>query len=114
MALTPLGHRFLIKADEVETTLPSGVVVVVDEKLEKAGQMRGTVVGVGPSAYKAFREINEDNGQEVNGRPWVQVGDYVLYARYAGKQVEDPTTKEEFVVCMDEDIVLRIDLEEEE
>jgi hypothetical protein len=33
------------------------------------------------------------------------IGDYIAYARFAGKALEDPYTQEEFVALNDEDIV---------
>lgn len=96
--ITPCGHRVLIKADPIEKTTTGGIVIVMDERLAKADQMRGTIVGVGPQAWKAF-------SKDYTGEPWASEGDRVLYARYAGKEVEDPTTGEIFVIVNDEDVV---------
>lgn len=99
--LTPLGHRVLVKSEDIEHQTPAGIVLVEDERLKKAGQMRGVIVAVGDQAWKAF-------DKEFNGKPWAKPGDIVIYARYAGKEVEDPTTGETFIVMNDEDIVLKI------
>jgi co-chaperonin GroES (HSP10) len=96
--ITPCGHRVLIKADPIERTTAGGLVIVMDERLAKADQMRGVLVAVGPQAWKAF-------SKDYNGEPWANEGDHVLYARYAGKEVEDPSTGEIFVILNDEDVI---------
>ena len=99
----PKGRRVLVKADDLETVTPAGIVVVTDEKLERAGQMRGTLVAAGDLAFKGFVE-----GKET---PWANIGDWVLYARYAGKRVDDPVTEEEYIILNDEDILATLDRE---
>jgi co-chaperonin GroES (HSP10) len=37
-------------------------------------------------------------------RPWIKVGDHIYYARYAGKRVLTPDTKEELLYLNDEDV----------
>jgi co-chaperonin GroES (HSP10) len=98
MAIRPCGHRILVKPDPIETTTSGGIVIVMDEKLAAADQMVGTLVSVGDQAWKAF-------SKDYNGEPWAKVGDRVLYARYAGKVVEDPESGEDFVILNDEDCV---------
>ena len=106
--LVPLGHRVLIKPDPINKTSAGGIFLAVDEKLEKAGQQIGTIVALGEDCWKAFRKINQ-HGKEVNGLPWVKLGDKVLYSRFAGKFVGHPDTKEEFTIMNDEDILIRIE-----
>lgn len=65
-----------------------------DIKREKAGVDKGVVLAIGPDAWKAY-------GSE----PWCQVGDYIAYARYAGKRITDPETNEDVLVINDEDVV---------
>jgi co-chaperonin GroES (HSP10) len=96
--ITPCGHRVLVKPDPIEQTTAAGIVIVMDEKLAAADQMRGTLVAVGEQAWKAF-------SKDYNGSPWASVGDRVLYARYAGKLVEDPSSGEDYVILNDEDII---------
>lgn len=96
--LKPCGHRVVIKPDPIEEKSKGGIVVVAteqEEKMQKAGNMKGTIVAVGPTAWKAFDD----------GEPWAQEGDRVYYAKYAGKFIVDPETEEELVICNDEDIV---------
>jgi co-chaperonin GroES (HSP10) len=95
----PQGYRVIVKPDDIETVTPAGVIVVTDEKLEKAGQMRGTLVAIGKDCWE---------GHE----PYAKIGDWVLYSRYAGKVIEDPVTRERYFILNDEDILATIDREE--
>lgn len=102
-----LGYRLVVRPDKVETTTESGIVIAVDEKLEKTGVQKGIVISVGPSAWKAHREVDE-NGTEHNGAPWAKPGDYVLFARHAGRFYFDPFEPEgenEYLVMNDEDLI---------
>lgn len=63
-------------------------------KREQAAVDRGTVVSFGPVAFAAFNTENP-----------LKVGDEIVYAKHAGKEVEDIYTKETFVVINDEDVV---------
>lgn len=108
--LRPCGHKVLIKQDEIKetVTLADGVEFELFEsertkKLERASLQTGTIVALGPSAWKAFREIDE-NGVERNGRPWAKVGDKVSYAKFGGAFIEDPFTEQEYVILNDEDV----------
>lgn len=98
------GHRLLVRADVVEEKSEGGIVIPMDERKERTAVQRGVVVDVGSQCWKAFREVDED-GAEHNGEPWAKVGDYVFFARHAGKFIKDPVTKEEFLVLNDEDIL---------
>lgn len=100
------GHRVLIKADPIEKKSKGGIVIVQDEKLERTGVQRGIVVDVGPDCWKAYRQIDPDTRDEVNGIPWAAVGDYVLFSRHAGRFVEDPMDGNAlYLVMNDEDIL---------
>lgn len=104
------GYRVLVKPDKVVKTYgDSGIILAQNEKMEKTGIQRGLVISTGPSAWKAFREVDE-KGKEHNGKPWAVPGDYVLFARSAGRFVFDPFEAEEneeneYVVMNDEDIL---------
>lgn len=113
----PLGHRLVVHRDPVEETYGEmGIIMHSQEqskKLEAANAQLGIVVAVGPDAWKAYRMI-DDNGVEKNGKPWAKVGDYVLFSKYAGKNVIDPFTpnNEDLVVLNDEDVICIITPEE--
>ena len=92
-----LGYRVLVQKDDIETTSKGGIVLAVNEKLEKHAQNIGTVVSIGDKAYKAF-------SSDYTGEPWVQVGDRVIFSRYAGVIVTDPDTAVEYTLLNDEDV----------
>lgn len=96
--INPVGHKVLVKADDIETKTASGIVLAVDEKLEKGGMQTGIVIAHGDQAWKAF-SLNFD------GKPWANVGDHILYSRYAGKSILDPEDSEEYLIMNDEDIL---------
>lgn len=97
------GHRLLVKEDPVETKIGS-IYIVQDEKLERATAQHGVIVAVGPDCWKAYRKIDED-GIERNGDPWAKVGDYVIFARHAGRFIVDPVTDEQYLIMNDGDII---------
>jgi pentatricopeptide repeat protein len=101
--IIPVLHRILIKADKVEEAnktyqkmreLGLELGISEDRKREQAGVDKGTVVAIGPTAYRDF-----------NTECPISVGMKVAYARFAGKTITDPFTDEEFIALNDEDIV---------
>ena len=103
------GYRVLVKPDPIVTKTAGGIEIPVNEKLEKTGVQRGVVIDVGPFAWKAFRELN-DAGNERSGVKWAQPGDYIFFARNAGRFIFDPFEPEEdnqneYLVMNDEDII---------
>lgn len=95
----PKGYRILVAPDEIEQVTESGIVLAVDKTLERAAQKKGTLVAVGETAWTDIGD----------GAPWANVGDWVMYAQHAGKTVEDPITKETYLMLNDKDIVAVID-----
>lgn len=107
--IQPVAHRVLVKPDKLEeeqalekefqdlarmnfaVVKPNG-----QDRREKRAITTGTVVAIGPTAWKVFGD----------GSPWCAVGDKVEFARYAGELVYHPDTKEELFVMNDEDILL--------
>lgn len=104
-------HRLLIKRDEPVDTeavktkkalsksgleVPSWVQNEIDKQAlrENASMDKGKVVAVGATAFK-------DYGIEAPVKP----GDYIIYARFGGKEVTDPETGEVFVIINDEDLI---------
>ena len=62
----------------------------------------GTVVDVGPLAWVDY------NKNSILKSPWVKIGDKILYSRYGGKLIQDPETKEEFIILDDGDVLCKI------
>lgn len=101
--IEPVTHRLVIRpfkiteVDEVyKSALAMGIQLPDEDKRrrEQAAVDRGTVISMGPTVFTDFNCPNTIN-----------VGDEIVYAKYAGKEVEDPDTKETFTVINDEDVV---------
>ena len=111
--LKPFGHKIIIKPDKVDDERDLGdgrkLQIIVNERLEKAGQIKGTLVAVGPDAWKAFRNIDRERRWYAEGDAWATLGDRVYFARYAGHYIEDPENPDEdFMIMNDEDITCLI------
>lgn len=94
--IEPAGHRVLVKPDPIEEKTESGIIIqtAATKGREEQAQTFGTIVAVGPNAWKGFDD----------GVPWAAVGDHVSYAKYGGFIIRDPETREEFRLLNDEDI----------
>ena len=103
--LKSLGPRVVIRPDSFDEADPvyesakrAGIVLQKDKR-EQQAVVKGTVVSIGSLAF------NEPVG---DGTPWVEVGDRVYYAKFSGKEIVDPETKEEFLLINDEDLCVLI------
>lgn len=104
MTVIPCGHRLVVrpyKQEEVDPVLKksqeflkSFEIVNDNKKREDASVDRGVVLSVGPTAWKDF-----------GGNAWCKVGDIILFAKFAGKFIDDPETKETVCILNDEDVV---------
>lgn len=101
--IEPVAHRLVVKpfditeADDVyKSAKASGLILSGEDKLrrEQAAVDRGTVVALGPTVFNDFHCPNT-----------IVVGDEIVYAKYAGKEIEDPETKEKLTIINDEDVV---------
>jgi len=102
MKIIPCGHRLLVRADvAVEKddayvrAKAMGIEIAKSTVAqEQTGMDRGTVLDIGPTCWQ-----HSDYG----GNPWCGVGDRVIYAKHAGKVIEQDG---EFLVLLnDEDVV---------
>lgn len=98
-----IGFRVHVKPDVNEVALAAkkaGIVLAPtdDRKSEQLAVDSGTVVDIGPEAWKAYGHA-----------PWVEVGDRVIYARHAGYRVGEDD--ESVLVLNDEDIVTKMEAE---
>jgi co-chaperonin GroES (HSP10) len=104
------GPRLVLKLDEVESEEVSegGIVIGLSKEklLRRAAVEKGVVISVGSTCWDAFYY---DKPTE----PWCKVGDYISFARYAGKAMEDPADGEEYIVINDEDVVSVLETKEE-
>lgn len=104
--IVPCGHRLLVKPfkqEEVDDVLKkareSGFldkfeIINSNKKREDASVDKGVVVAIGTTAWNDF-----------GGSPWCSVGDTILFAKFAGKFVDDPETNDTFCILNDEDVV---------
>lgn len=90
MGLKPLGDRVLIKIEESENALPSGLVIP-DTAKEKPQE--GTVIAVGPGSYQDGTRVPLD----------VKEGDRVLFSKYGGTEVK--VAGEEFMMLNERDVL---------
>jgi co-chaperonin GroES (HSP10) len=103
MSIRPFNNKLIIKpykiteTDSVYKSAIAAGIQLPDEdkrKREQAAVDQGTVVAVGPTVFSDF------------GCPGtVAVGDEVVFAKYAGKEIVDPDTGETFTAINDEDLV---------
>ena len=94
MKLVPLGDRVVLKQLVAEETTKSGIVLPGQNK-EKPQQAE--VVAVGPGGVVDGKEVKMD----------VQVGDQVIYYKYAGTEVK--LDDEEYIVVKQNDILAVIE-----
>ena len=73
MKLRPLGDRVLVRPDDSEQALPSGLVIP-DTAKEKPQE--GLVLAVGPGAYHEGQRIPLD----------VKEGDRIIFSKYGGTE----------------------------
>lgn len=103
MAIVPVGHRVLVRQEKYDEhdelfkrAKASGIEIIKDKETRyQASVDVGTIVSIGKTAWKDF-------GDE----PWAEKGDKVVFAKNAGKIVEDPEDKDTpYILLNDEDIV---------
>ena len=90
MKLVPLGDRVVLKPIEAEETTASGIVLPGQSK-EKPQQAE--VVAVGPGGVVDGKEV----GMQVKAK------DKVIYAKYAGTEVE--IEKQNYIIVKQSDIL---------
>ena len=111
MGIKVVLHRVLVKRDIPEDTeavktkkdldrLQLATPDWVREKIENqalrenASMDKGTVVAIGDTAFRDYGIQSP-----------IQVGDYIAFAKFGGKEVNDPETGETLVIINDEDVV---------
>lgn len=104
--ILPILHRIIVRQDKLEEkdetfkrAKSAGLIVEFDEKKrEQAAIDTGTVVKIGSTA---FRDFGADSP--------VEIGDYVVFAKHAGKTIVDPEDKDTVYVALnDEDIICKL------
>jgi chaperonin GroES len=90
MGLKPLGDRVLVRVEDKEEALPSGLVIP-DTAKEKPQE--GSVIAVGPGSYHEGKRIPLD----------VKSGDRVVFSKYGGTEVK--FEGEELLILSERDIL---------
>jgi chaperonin GroES len=90
MKLVPLGDRVVLQQLIAEETTKSGIVLPGQNK-EKPQQAK--VIAVGPGGVIDGKEIKME----------VEVGQLVIYSKYAGTEVE--VDGEDYIIVKQEDIL---------
>lgn len=97
------GHRLLIKPFNIEehdevfaAAKRAGIALLEsDARKQQTAVDKGTVLQLGFTAFKAYDD----------GVPWCSVGDTVAFAKFGGKYIKDPVTKEDYLILNDEDVL---------
>jgi len=111
MSISPIGYRVLVKPDKLESdktfkaakaaglALPDNLesMQIAERKLDS-----GEVIAIGEAAFRVFKS---EAGIPQTTPAWVNVGDRVVFAQYAGKTIIDPQDGERYLVLADEDLV---------
>lgn len=104
--IIPVLHRIVVKQDKLEEKDETyrrakqvGIEIpVLDEKTrEQAAIDTGVVKAIGNTAFKDFHCDS----------PPIEVGDTIVFAKYAGKTVTD-VDGEKYVLLNDEDVICRL------
>ena len=90
MNIKPLGDRVVIQKLEAETTTKSGILLTGTAKEQP---QEAKVVAIGPGAIVDGKRVPMD----------VQVGNKVLYSKYAGTDVK--FNGEEYIILKQDDIL---------
>ena len=90
MKLVPLGDRVVLKQVEAEETTASGIVLP-GQAQEKPQQAE--VIAVGPGGVVEGKEVKME----------VEVGNKVIYSKYAGTEVK--LDGEEYIIVKQNDIL---------
>ena len=90
MSIKPLGDRVVIQKLEAETTTKSGILLTGTAKEQP---QEAKVVAIGPGAMVEGKRVPMD----------VEVGNKVLYSKYAGTDVK--VDGEEYIILKQDDIL---------
>ena len=90
MNIKPLGDRVVIQKLEAETTTKSGILLTGTAKEQP---QEAKVVAIGPGAMVEGKRVPMD----------VEVGNNVLYSKYAGTDVK--VDGEEYIILKQDDIL---------
>ncbi len=90
--IKPLNNRVLVKRFKAQTS--KGGIILPETAQEKPKE--GEIVAVGPGVRDEEGKVHPLT---------VKVGDRVLFSSYAGTEVKDKNSEEEFLIMSEEDIL---------
>lgn len=90
--IKPLNNRILVKRAKAQTS--KGGIILPDSAQEKPKE--GEVLAVGPGTRD-----DEGNLQPLT----VKVGDRILFTSYAGTEIKDKESEEEYLILSEEDVL---------
>lgn len=95
--LRPTGYNVLVAVDVLEEITVGGIILPPQHiERENGGSDKGRIVSVSPMAFKGGDWLDEPSPP--------QVGDVVLFQRYAGKEIELDEAAVKYRVIADADI----------
>lgn len=91
----------MVKPDPAKNAFKSDSIAIPDSVLDKQRLevTTGVLVGIGAQAWIGLG----------NSEPWAKIGDHIIYSKYGGKLMEDPTSGETFVILNDKDLIGFVD-----
>lgn len=92
MKITPLKNRVLVKRSKAETT--KGGIILPETAQEKPKE--GEVVAVGEGSRDEEGRLHPMS---------LRIGDRILFSSYAGSEVKNSETDEEYLILAEEDIL---------
>lgn len=105
--LFPAGDRLIIRRDEAAGASRGGIIL--PDTAKDTRTTRGTVMAVGPGRFSEHLYTERADGTMVPGgyapMPF-SVGDVVLYAKYAGNEVE--VAGADFLVLSVADVLVKV------
>ena len=90
--IKPIGYYVMVKPDPVEEVSKGGIILNPDDR-EKVVITKGNVVSIAEGAW-----TDKPEGS------YPKVGDRVIFAKYAGNEITDEDTGQEYRLMLDEDI----------
>jgi len=107
MKISPKGYFVLVRPDsleeqdEVYKAAKDAGIQFLDNSNDRefAATQTGTVVAIGPTAWRAF------DRSDPNWAPWAKVGERVFFQQYVAKKIVDEDTDEVYFLMADENIL---------
>lgn len=106
------GHYVALIPDDIEKTSKGGIVLAEEYDSSKASRVEaasttGIVVGIGPTAWKAYDSSDPD------WKPWCEIGDRVVFTKHVAKVYEDKDDLQDgkprkIFIIVDENVLLNL------